>query len=86
MTTRTLSTIVPDDAPLLDVLEQSIAATGPTYPNQEGRQVPYILARREVRNGSGRVVGHEVDVSAETYAGLLYGLEVARADDEAAGR
>lgn len=76
-TTQTLSTTFAADTDLIEALRQSIDATGDTYPNAEGVQVPYILEEREVTNGSGRVVGTEYTVTDETYADLAAAVEVA---------
>lgn len=83
MNFKTLSTARAADADLLDILSQAIDATGHTYPLPDGTLVPYIVAERDVRNGSGRIVGTEYVVTEDTYRDLVEALAQATATEDA---
>lgn len=83
MNAKTLSTARTADADLLDMLSQAIDATGDTYPLPDGTLVPYIVAERDVRNGSGRVIGAEYVVTEDTYRDLVDALAQATAAEHA---
>lgn len=76
----TIATYVRQDEGLLEMLSQSMEATGDTYPSVLGVEVPYILAEHTPDGFSGHA---QYVVSSETHCALTQALSESEAAEKA---